>query len=62
MDRRAVLPMRIGLTQSNMDKAWDWLMEVSSPASEKYGEHWAAKDVAEAFAPRYAISELWPCP
>jgi len=54
--------MRIGLTQSNMDKAWDWLMEVSSPASEKYGEHWAAKDVAEAFAPRYAISELWPCP
>ena len=43
--------MRIGLTQSNLDRAWDWLSEVSSPDSAKYGQHWTAKQVAEAFAP-----------
>lgn len=34
------LPVRIGLKQSNMDKAFEWLMDVSHPASEKYGQHW----------------------
>ncbi|MCJ1300601.1 hypothetical protein MMC08_003398 [Hypocenomyce scalaris] len=46
-----VLPMRIALTQPNMDKADDFLMEVSHPASEKYGQHWTAKQVAEMFSP-----------
>jgi len=27
--------------------------DVSHPESEKYGQHWTAKDVAQAFAPRY---------
>lgn len=52
LDSREVLPMRIALTQSNMDKGHDWLMDVSSPYSEKYGEHWTAEDVVNAFAPR----------
>lgn len=43
--------MRIALTQANMDKAEDFLMEVSHPTSEKYGQHWTAKKVAETFAP-----------
>ena len=51
LDRRAILPMKVGLTQSNMDKGWEWLSEVSVPTSAKYGKHWTAKEVAEAFAP-----------
>lgn len=46
-----VLPMRIGLKQSNLDKAEEFLMEVSHPSSPKYGQHWSAKKVAETFAP-----------
>lgn len=52
LDRRAVLPMRIGLKQRNLDMLSEWLSEVSHPQSTKYGQHWSAKDVAEAFAPR----------
>jgi tripeptidyl-peptidase-1 len=52
LDRRAILPMRIGLTQGNLHKGHDWLMDVSDPESEKFGRHWTAKEVAEAFAPR----------
>ncbi|EMC93369.1 hypothetical protein BAUCODRAFT_113640 [Baudoinia panamericana UAMH 10762] len=51
LDRRAILPVKIGLAQSNLDKAADWLHEVSHPSSEKYGKHWTAKQIAEAFAP-----------
>ena len=52
VDRRAVMPMRVALTQSNLDKGYDWLMDVSHPRSDKFGKHWSAKEVAEAFAPR----------
>ena len=46
-----VLPMRIALKQSNLDKAEEYLMDVSHPKSPKYGQHWSAKKVAETFAP-----------
>ena len=46
-----VLPMRIALKQSNLDKAEEYLMEVSHPKSPTYGQHWSAKKVAETFAP-----------
>jgi len=52
LDRRAILPMRIALTQENLHKGEEWLMEVSHPESGKYGKHWSAANVAEAFAPR----------
>ena len=45
------IPVRIGLTQSNLDKGDGFLMELSHPESEKYGQHWSAKQVAETFAP-----------
>ncbi|KAK4545784.1 hypothetical protein LTR36_002738 [Oleoguttula mirabilis] len=51
LDRRAILPMKVGLSQSNLDKGSQWLEEVSHPTSEKYGKHWTAKEVADAFAP-----------
>ena len=31
------MSMRIALTQKNLDKAYDYLMEVSDPDSKKYG-------------------------
>lgn len=56
LDNRAILPMRIALAQSNFDKGHDWLMDVSQPWSEKYGRHWSAKEVIQAFAPRYSVT------
>ena len=47
-----ILPMRIALTQSNLDKMDGYLYEVSHPTSDKYGKHWTAKQVAETFAPK----------
>jgi tripeptidyl-peptidase-1 len=52
----AIVPMRIALTQSNLDQGHQWLMDVSHPNSEKYGQHWSADEVAQAFAPRYSTT------
>ena len=43
--------MRIGLTQSNLEKGPDYLDEVSNPASAKYGKHLSVEEVTEIFAP-----------
>ncbi|KAF2152969.1 subtilisin-like protein [Myriangium duriaei CBS 260.36] len=51
LNKDAVLPMRIGLTQSNLDKAYEHLMDVSHPTSDNFGKHWTAKQVKEMFAP-----------
>ena len=51
LDPDKILPMRIALTQSNLDKLHDNLMEVSHPESDKFGKHWTAKEVAEMYAP-----------
>lgn len=46
-----VLPLRIGLTQSNLHELESLLMDVSHPESPLYGQHWSAKQVADHFAP-----------
>lgn len=46
-----VLHMRIALTQSNLDRTNEYLMQVSHPESDTYGQHWSAKQIAETFAP-----------
>jgi tripeptidyl-peptidase-1 len=46
-----VLPVRIGLTQKNLEKGHSFLMDVSDPRSLNYGKHWSAEKVYEAFAP-----------
>ncbi|KAH8817290.1 peptidase S8/S53 domain-containing protein [Xylogone sp. PMI_703] len=46
-----VLPVRIGLKQSNLDKAMDYLLEVSDPRSSKYGKHYTAEQVSSIFEP-----------
>ena len=46
-----ILPVRIGLTQSNLHRAEEFIMDVSSPHSANYGKHWSAEKVANTFAP-----------
>ncbi|THH05901.1 hypothetical protein EW145_g4459 [Phellinidium pouzarii] len=46
-----VLPLRIGLSQSNIDKLEEMLMAVSHPKSPDYGKHWAPEQVVDTFAP-----------
>lgn len=45
-DGRITLPVRIGLTESNLHRGDNILMEVSDPTSEKYGEHLTADEVS----------------
>ncbi|KAH7354976.1 putative alkaline serine protease AorO [Rhexocercosporidium sp. MPI-PUGE-AT-0058] len=51
VDADVELPVRIGMTQSNLDKGHDLLMEVSHPTSKKYGQHYSAEEVTDIFAP-----------
>lgn len=46
-----VLPMRFGLTQSNLHKLEEMLMSVSHPESTNYGQHFSAHDITNTFAP-----------
>lgn len=46
-----VLPMKIALTQSNLDKAEEFLMDVSHPESPNFGKHWSHEEIANKFAP-----------
>ncbi|KAF4625803.1 hypothetical protein G7Y89_g12366 [Cudoniella acicularis] len=47
----ALLPMRIGLKQRNLELGHDLLMEISHPDSEKYAKHYTSEEVIELFAP-----------
>ena len=46
-----LLPVRVGLKQSNVDKLYERVMEVSDPDSKLYGKHWSPHQVAEYFRP-----------
>lgn len=52
LQRNAVLPMKVGLKQSNLERGYEYLNDVSHPTSPNFGKHWSAKQVAETFAPR----------
>lgn len=43
--------MRIALTQSNLDQADDFLLDVSHPESPNFGKHWTHEEIANKFAP-----------
>lgn len=47
----AILPLKIGLTQSNLDDGYEMLMQVSHPTATGYGKHWSAEEVHDFFAP-----------
>jgi tripeptidyl-peptidase-1 len=47
----ALLPVRIGLTQPDLHRGYDMVMDVSHPESSNYGKHLSAVDVNTVFAP-----------
>ncbi len=51
LEPTAILPMCLGLAQSNLDKLEDMLMSVSHPLSPSYGKHFSPQDVVDTFAP-----------
>lgn len=51
LDRRTVLPVRIALTQRNLDRMHEYVMQVSDPHSPTYGQHWTPEQVRATFAP-----------
>ncbi|KAH8662151.1 Pro-kumamolisin [Xylariales sp. PMI_506] len=46
------LPVRIGLTQSNLDRAEEFVNAVAHPKSASYGKHWTPKQIVDTFAPK----------
>ncbi|KAH6656282.1 peptidase S8/S53 domain-containing protein [Truncatella angustata] len=48
---RALLPMRIGLSQRNLDVGARHLKKISDPKSSDYGKHMSTDEVIEMFAP-----------
>lgn len=59
LESHKVLPMRFGLSQQNMHRVEELLMEVSHPESPKYGQHYTPAEVIETFAPsRETISAV----
>jgi tripeptidyl-peptidase-1 len=47
----ALLPLRFGLRQSNLERLEALLMDVAHPESPNYGKHWTPAEVAATFAP-----------
>ncbi|SPO00049.1 related to serine protease [Cephalotrichum gorgonifer] len=51
LPRSHTLPLRIGLTQRNLDRADEFINDVSNPGSPSYGRHWSEEEVIKTFAP-----------
>ncbi|KAJ5133090.1 hypothetical protein N7448_001881 [Penicillium atrosanguineum] len=51
LDGLTSLPVRIGLTQSNLNHGHDLLMEMSNPSSSRYGQHMSESEVHDLFSP-----------
>ena len=51
LDPHAIIPLRIGLAQSNIHLGYEKLMEVSDPSSEGFGKHLSQDEVHDLFAP-----------
>lgn len=46
-----VIPLRIGLSQSNLHRIEELLAAVAHPESEQYGQHMTPDEVVQMFAP-----------
>ena len=51
-----LLPLRIGLSQQNLERGPEILYNVSDPTSMSYGSYFSAQQVTEMFRPRYSYS------
>ena len=59
VDAAAIIPLRIGLVQSNLEDGYAHLMNVSHPASPNYGNHWTTEAVDNMFAPsKHTVSAV----
>jgi len=46
LNRDAIIPISIGLTQRNLENGYQYLMDVSDPESPNFGKHWSTKKVS----------------
>ncbi|KAH8886793.1 Pro-kumamolisin [Thozetella sp. PMI_491] len=58
LHHEAILPVQIGLTQSNLHRAEEFIMDVSHPSSPNYGKHWTPDQIRETFAPKQETVDL----
>ena len=47
----AKLPVRIAISQRNLEYGHDMLMDISDPSSPNFGKHMTSKEVADFFSP-----------
>lgn len=50
-DPDAVVPLKLALVQSNLDKLDEYLLDIADPFSPNYGKHWTPSQVADTFRP-----------
>ena len=61
LDSGTVFPLSIGLTQQNLHKGHDFLMDVSHPNSPNYANHWTLEQVYRESLMRVFISDVPGC-
>ena len=47
----AIIPLRIGLVQTNLEKGYEHLLSISNSESPRYGQHFSMDEVHSLFAP-----------
>ena len=47
----AIIPLRIGLVQTNLEKGYEHLSSISDPGSPRYAQHFSTDEVHSLFAP-----------
>ncbi len=52
LNKRAIIPVSIGLTQQNLENGHEYLMDVSDPTSPNYSSHWTPERVGCAIQPK----------
>jgi tripeptidyl-peptidase-1 len=45
LNKRAIIPVSIGLAQQNLENGHEYLMDVSDPISPNYSSHWTPERV-----------------
>lgn len=51
VDSNAIVPLRIGLVQTNLEHGYDRLQTISDPSSPSFGNHLPAEEVYDLFSP-----------
>ena len=60
VSEESVIPFRIALKQSNLEQAYEYLINISHPASPHYGRLWSHDDVRNTFAPhQHSVDSVW---